>query len=160
MKAIRSSETSGATQRTTRRHIPEDDTLHNHRCENVKSYLFQVSILALLGKFNGNHAKNQDSIFRIEIRKWDLPITWQECQQHNPGIFRALKVLQLKPKSCGLLSVVPIAFLVVFMYNLWRGYPQEVFLSVPNQMSTHQGFHQFAMRFRLAPVILSKSCVR
>jgi hypothetical protein len=27
MEAIRSSETSGATQRTTRRHIPEDDTL-------------------------------------------------------------------------------------------------------------------------------------
>jgi hypothetical protein len=35
MEAIRSSETSRATQRTTRRHIPEDDdTLHNHRCEN------------------------------------------------------------------------------------------------------------------------------
>jgi hypothetical protein len=29
---------SGATQRTARRHIPEDDTLHNHRCENLKSY--------------------------------------------------------------------------------------------------------------------------
>jgi hypothetical protein len=28
-----------ATQRTTRRHIPEDDTLHNHRCENLKSYI-------------------------------------------------------------------------------------------------------------------------
>jgi hypothetical protein len=26
MEAIRSSETSGATQRTTRRHIPEEDT--------------------------------------------------------------------------------------------------------------------------------------
>jgi hypothetical protein len=29
MEAIRSSETSGATQRTTRRHIPEDDTLQS-----------------------------------------------------------------------------------------------------------------------------------
>jgi hypothetical protein len=29
MEAIRSSETSGATQRTTRSHIPEDDTLEN-----------------------------------------------------------------------------------------------------------------------------------
>jgi hypothetical protein len=38
MEAIRSSETSDATKRTTRRHIPEDDTLHNHRCENNKSY--------------------------------------------------------------------------------------------------------------------------
>jgi 3-polyprenyl-4-hydroxybenzoate decarboxylase len=37
-EAICSSETSVATQQTTRRHIPEDDTLHNHRCENLKSY--------------------------------------------------------------------------------------------------------------------------
>jgi hypothetical protein len=39
MEAISSSETSGATQRTTWRHIPEDDTLHNHHCENLKSYM-------------------------------------------------------------------------------------------------------------------------
>jgi hypothetical protein len=38
MEAIYSSETSGETQRTTRRHISEDDTLHNHRCENLKPY--------------------------------------------------------------------------------------------------------------------------
>jgi hypothetical protein len=38
MEAIYSSETSVATQQTARRHIPEDDTLHNHRCENLKSY--------------------------------------------------------------------------------------------------------------------------
>jgi hypothetical protein len=39
MEAIFSSETSVATQQTTRRHIPEDDILHNHRCENLKSYI-------------------------------------------------------------------------------------------------------------------------
>jgi hypothetical protein len=38
MEAICSSETSVKTRRTTRRHIQEDDTLHNHRCENLKSY--------------------------------------------------------------------------------------------------------------------------
>jgi hypothetical protein len=38
MEAIRTSETSVETQQTTRRHIPENDTLHNHRCENLKSY--------------------------------------------------------------------------------------------------------------------------
>jgi hypothetical protein len=37
-----SSETSVATQRTTQRHIPEDDTLHNHRCENLKSCLVKI----------------------------------------------------------------------------------------------------------------------
>jgi hypothetical protein len=39
MEAICSFETSVETQRTTRRHIPEDDTLHNHRCENLRSYI-------------------------------------------------------------------------------------------------------------------------
>jgi hypothetical protein len=38
MEAICSSETSVANQQTARRHIPEDDTLYNHRCENLKSY--------------------------------------------------------------------------------------------------------------------------
>jgi hypothetical protein len=46
MEAICSSETSVETQRTTRRHIPEDDTLPNHRCENLKSYReINISIL-------------------------------------------------------------------------------------------------------------------
>jgi hypothetical protein len=39
MEAISSSETSVKTQRTTRCHIPEDDTLQNHRCVNLKSYI-------------------------------------------------------------------------------------------------------------------------
>jgi hypothetical protein len=38
MEAVCSSETSVETQRTTRRRIPEDNTLHNHHCENLKSY--------------------------------------------------------------------------------------------------------------------------
>jgi hypothetical protein len=41
MEAIRSSETSGTTQRTTRRHIPEEDTLHVYiRSEVMKSTIF------------------------------------------------------------------------------------------------------------------------
>jgi hypothetical protein len=38
MEAICSYETSVDIQRTTRRYIPEDGTLYNHRCENLKSY--------------------------------------------------------------------------------------------------------------------------
>jgi hypothetical protein len=38
MEAICSSETSVDFQRTTQRYIPEDSTLHNHRCENLKSH--------------------------------------------------------------------------------------------------------------------------
>jgi hypothetical protein len=33
-----SSETSVTFQRATRRYIPEDSTLHNHRCENLKLF--------------------------------------------------------------------------------------------------------------------------
>jgi hypothetical protein len=43
MEAIYPSETSIDTQRTTRRYIPEDDTLHNHRCENLESYIPETS---------------------------------------------------------------------------------------------------------------------
>jgi hypothetical protein len=38
MKAISSSETFVNFRRTTRRYIPEEGTLHNHRFENFKSY--------------------------------------------------------------------------------------------------------------------------
>jgi hypothetical protein len=38
-EAICSSEMSVDFQWTTRRYIPEDGTLHNHRCENLESYM-------------------------------------------------------------------------------------------------------------------------
>jgi hypothetical protein len=44
MEAICSSETSVGTQRITRRYIPEDGTIHNHRCENLKSYNLEILI--------------------------------------------------------------------------------------------------------------------
>jgi hypothetical protein len=40
MEAICFSETSVDMQRTAQRYVPEDSTLHNHRCENLKSYMF------------------------------------------------------------------------------------------------------------------------
>jgi hypothetical protein len=43
MEAICSSETSVDTQRTTWRYIPEDGILHNHCCENLKSFTKMVS---------------------------------------------------------------------------------------------------------------------
>jgi hypothetical protein len=36
-EAMHSSETS-VLARATRRHVPEDGILHNHRCENLKPY--------------------------------------------------------------------------------------------------------------------------
>jgi hypothetical protein len=39
MEVIYFSEMSVDFPRTTRRYIPEEGTLHNHRCENLKSYI-------------------------------------------------------------------------------------------------------------------------
>jgi hypothetical protein len=50
MKSI-VSETSGTTLWTTRRHIPEDDTLQNHRCENLKSCIGDVLEVLRSGNF-------------------------------------------------------------------------------------------------------------
>jgi hypothetical protein len=37
-RIVQQSSEQATTQRTTRRYIPEEDTLQNHRCENLKSY--------------------------------------------------------------------------------------------------------------------------
>jgi hypothetical protein len=52
MEAICSSETSVGFQRTIQRKIPEERTLHNHRFEDVKSYMATLSstILMLVNK--------------------------------------------------------------------------------------------------------------
>jgi hypothetical protein len=39
-EALSSSETSADIQRNTWHYIPEDTTLHNRRCENIKSLSF------------------------------------------------------------------------------------------------------------------------
>jgi hypothetical protein len=50
-EAICSFETSAGLQWTTRRYIPEDSSLHNHRCENHKSY----NILMFSNAVKGYH---------------------------------------------------------------------------------------------------------
>jgi hypothetical protein len=45
MEAICPSETLVDFRRTTRRYIPEDGTLHNHHCENLKSYIIMIAVL-------------------------------------------------------------------------------------------------------------------
>jgi hypothetical protein len=52
MEAICSSETSVDVQRTTRRYIPEDSTLHDHRCENLKSNMETISFQKRIRKWN------------------------------------------------------------------------------------------------------------
>jgi hypothetical protein len=48
-----SSEKSVDFQRTTRRYVPEDRTLHNHRRENLKSYILgPMSCISLHSLYN------------------------------------------------------------------------------------------------------------
>jgi hypothetical protein len=74
MEAICSSETSVETQQTTRLHIPKDDTLHSHGCENLKSCT--TTRVCSCGE-NGENKDNTDGIgikiYRKEIygTEWD-----------------------------------------------------------------------------------------
>jgi hypothetical protein len=62
MEAICSSETSVDFQLTTRRYIPEAGTLHNHRCENLSSYIFisSASMTDLLQRTIWSRYKSTD----------------------------------------------------------------------------------------------------
>jgi hypothetical protein len=48
IEAICSSEMSVDSQRTTWRYIPEDSTLHNHRCEDLKTFMFRKYVGVML----------------------------------------------------------------------------------------------------------------
>jgi hypothetical protein len=61
MEAIYFSETSIGFQRITRHYIPKDITLHNHRCDNLKSYIKYFKV-----KLTPNYSKNADFV-RFEV---------------------------------------------------------------------------------------------
>jgi hypothetical protein len=65
MEVICASKTLGGFQRTTPRYIPEDRTLHNHRCENLKSYLMErgCMLICIFG------ARNMKS---IKVEYWPV----------------------------------------------------------------------------------------
>jgi hypothetical protein len=66
MEVICSSEMSGTTQRTTGRHIPEEDTLQNHRYENLKSYvkLFACNSIFISVNVNLSHSSPVNFVLR------------------------------------------------------------------------------------------------
>jgi hypothetical protein len=64
MEAIFSSETSVDFERTTRRYIPEVSTLHNHRCENLKS---EKWIRLLLVNWEGCERKSSYFVSRCNL---------------------------------------------------------------------------------------------
>jgi hypothetical protein len=70
MEAMCPSETSVDTQRTTRRYIPEDRTIHNHCCENLKSYTEFRQFF---------HSKQRVNLYTLDVLYvgwWGLGFSW------------------------------------------------------------------------------------
>jgi hypothetical protein len=65
MEASCSSETLVNVQRTTRRYIQEDRTLHNYLCENLKSYLIRIDQRHIRQNQNNNNNNNNSVLFYI-----------------------------------------------------------------------------------------------
>jgi hypothetical protein len=65
MEAICSSETSVDLQRTERRYIPGNSILHNHRFENLKSYMETVLLTCSFSVAKGR-LRNYPNL-RIEV---------------------------------------------------------------------------------------------
>jgi hypothetical protein len=73
MEALYSSETSVLTQRTTRRHIPEDNTLPNHWCENLKPYtILSLFIFLSLPKEREQSDRVLFYVCTREVLGWNL----------------------------------------------------------------------------------------
>jgi hypothetical protein len=71
MEAICSSETSVGSQWTTRRYIPEDGTIHNHRIENLKSYNVKLMSKIINDIWNMHWKKHRQETNQLYCHKWD-----------------------------------------------------------------------------------------
>jgi hypothetical protein len=74
MKAILPTETSIHFQPSTRRYIPEDRTLLNHRCEKLRAYTLRAVLSAdvKLPECKDNHS--HQSVAKVEISEDMIPL--------------------------------------------------------------------------------------
>jgi hypothetical protein len=66
IEAVCSSETSDATQQTTRRHIPEDDTL----VELLFDYDYEKHLFGSITKFKENYIPHASSYLHLIVFLW------------------------------------------------------------------------------------------
>jgi hypothetical protein len=74
-EATRSSKTSVYFQRTTRRYIPEDRTLHSHRCEKFKSYI--ESYCSSTNPYSTSHEDLND----FSLVQWSIQDNFNFCHK-------------------------------------------------------------------------------
>jgi hypothetical protein len=77
MESVSSSETSVKFYNATRRHIPDDNVLHIHRCEDLKSNISQICVTYECA-VSGRRAK-QPSIYDDAIMLGKQILSWA-CQ--------------------------------------------------------------------------------
>jgi hypothetical protein len=70
MEVLYSSETSVEFKRTTQRYISEDNTLHNQRCENLKSYKGKIIHIHIIRRYERQPAEGVTT--RLKIRNIKL----------------------------------------------------------------------------------------
>jgi hypothetical protein len=96
-------ETSVDFQRTKRRYIPEDRTLHNHRCDNLSSSMYNIwssqgsiKVIGLLGcsamYFDRELTTFVASIFRVKIDLLDSSITSLRTYEKNLRHIREVSI--------------------------------------------------------------------
>jgi hypothetical protein len=74
MEAICYSETSVGIQRSTRHYIPEESTIHNSRCENLKSYKSWKVYSALDNTSSKSFHCDLTSLFGLDVHLLSMNI--------------------------------------------------------------------------------------
>jgi hypothetical protein len=97
MEATCSSETSVDFQRTTWHNVPEDRNLHNHRCENLKSYILISGLAPYVGVVIGGYQCGFQRNTNSNIRS-------VQCETGKYGLLFYLSVNQKKFVNCSVIS--------------------------------------------------------
>jgi hypothetical protein len=103
MEATCSSETLVDFQRTSRRYIPEDSTLHDHRCENLKSYIMVQSCLKQPGGCRHYADVSEEKVYTRRYRVLPSFHTRDRRKTKTKNNCHPKASYSLVPSSCGFL---------------------------------------------------------